>query len=111
MTCERRRFNQRIVAGGSRPLRREPLTTIRLVLSITAFSITRLLTKGRGRERRRGRERLGKRRKQTGKPSSKNHLFTYSFKEMLRRVVAMLTRLIARFDRDDSRNVGSYFLP
>src|SRR5271166_2928786 len=42
---------------------------------------TTRVQRGRGRERRRGRGRLGKLRKQAGEPSSKNLLFTYSFKE------------------------------
>src|SRR5271165_531399 len=52
---------------------------IRLVLSITAFSITRSLTKGRERERRRGRGRLGERRKQAAKPLSKNQSIYIQF--------------------------------
>ncbi len=39
--------------------------------------------------------------------TSLHPLFTYSFKEMLGRIVAMLTRLIDRFDTDDTRNRGS----
>ena len=53
------------------------------------------LTKGRGRERRRGRGRFGK------EEGSRNPVT-----KMVARVVAMLTRLIDRFDTDDTRNRG-----